>query len=309
MRKKKSYLKRLFFTILLFHINGPISAVLETCKRLKALGKAEVTYLPVDSSGWVEMKDLQEAIRPETILVSIMYVNNEVGTIQHIREIGSLLKRQKHKVYFHTDATQAMGFLNCNVDFLGVDLLSFTGHKIYAPKGIGALYIRQGVEIARQTDGGMQESGLRSGTENVPYIVGLGRAVEVIKKEKGRNQKILTYRNELIDLLTKIPGVRLTGHKTQRSPHIASFIVEGVEGEAMVLALSNLGIYTSSGSACTANDLSPSHVLKAMGYKDELSHGSIRFSLGRKTAKKDIELVIKVLPKVIDRLRKMAPKL
>lgn len=293
-------------------------AVLETCKHLEKIGWAKVTYLPVDKYGIVDIKDIEKAIRPETVLVSIMYVNNEVGIIEPIEEIGRLIKELNvsrvachlSPVYFHTDATQAIQYLDCNVNKLGVDLLSFSGHKLYAPKGIGVLYIRKGTPIIRQQDGGGQEYRLRAGTENVPYIVALGKAIELVEQNKVQSAKrIEKLRDKLIAGVLKIPGVSLVGHPQKRAPHIATFIIEGAEGEAMLLLLSDKGIAASSGSACTSGLLKPSHVLTAMGYKPQEAHGSLRFSLGKDTTLKEIDYVIKVLPEVIKKLRKMAPRL
>ena len=287
-------------------------AVIMTCGHLDSLGYAETTFLPVDVFGKVKLKDLENAIKDGTLLISIMYVNNEVGTIQPIREIGKLIqkinrKRKKKnlsRIYFHTDATQAIGYLNCDVDYLGVDFLSFTGHKIYAPKGVGVLYARDSSALIPQMDGGNQEGGLRSGTENVPYIVGIAKAIDLI--DKTQNSELLftkKLRDRLINRLLKIPGIKLTGHSIDRAHHIASFIIKDVEGEAVVLMLSDLGIMTSSGSACTGKTTSPSRVLTAMGISAEESYGSVRFSLGRNTKKEDIEYVIKKLPEVIAKLR------
>ena len=293
-------------------------AVLETCKHLEKIGWAKVTYLPVDKYGIVDIKDIRQAIRPETVLVSIMYTNNEVGTIEPIGKIGRLIKEinqsrisnLKSKIFFHTDATQAIQYLDCNVDGLGIDLLSFSGHKLYAPKGIGALYIRSGVPFVRQQDGGGQEYNLRAGTENVPYIVALGKAIELVEQNKVHSTKCIEkLKSKLIDGVLKISGVKLVGHPTNQAPHIATFIVEGAEGEAMLLLLSDKGIAASSGSACTSGLLKPSHVLTAMGISPELAHGSLRFSLGKDTTLKEIDYVVKVLPEVIKKLRKMAPKL
>jgi cysteine desulfurase len=248
-----------------------------------------------------------------------MYVNNEVGTIEPIEEIGKLIKEinnltikqfNNRRIYFHTDATQAIQYLDCNIDRLGVDLLSLTGHKLYAPKGIGALYIKKGTPIIRQQDGGGQEFGLRAGTENVPYIVGLGKAVELAENQKSKvKDKTERLRDKLIDGVLKIPGTQLTGHSTKRAPHIASFVIEGVEGEAMLLYLSDQGIAASTGSACTSGLLEPSHVLTAMGIPAELSHGSLRLSLGKNTTEADIDYTLEVLPKVVEKVRQMAPKL
>lgn len=286
-------------------------AVLETCRHLEGLGLANVTYLPVDAYGQIRVADVGEAITGDTILISIMYVNNEVGTVEPIREIGNLLKRAnkttKRKIFFHTDATQAMAYFDCNVNRLGVDLLSFTGHKIYAPKGVGVLYVRGGTPLSRQLDGGGQEGGLRASTENVPYIVGMGKALELAGSTKRVEVKRLkSLQKRLIDNVRKIPNVVLTGDRKNRAPHIASFIVDGVEGEALVLSLSDLGIFASSGSACTSSDLAPSHVLSAMGIIPEKSHGSIRFSLGKDTTEEEINYLKEKLPMVIEKLRKMA---
>ena len=287
-------------------------AVLESCKHLEKMG-CSVTFLGVDKYGVINFQDIKKAIGTNTVLVSIMYVNNEVGTIQPIGRIGEYLrilnKERRQKIYLHTDATQAISYLDCKVNRLGVDLLSFTGHKINAPKGIGVLYVREKTPLIRQMDGGGQEGNLRSGTENVPYIVGLRKAIEVNQKSKVISQKLITLRDRLIQGVLKIPGVKLTGHPQKRAFHIASFIVDAVEGEAMVLRLSDLGIYASSGSACTAGDLKPSHVLTAMGFSPEQSHGSIRFSLSKDTKEKDVNYLLEIFPKIVGDLRKMAPKI
>jgi len=287
-------------------------AVLESCKHLEKQG-CRVTYLPVDKHGLVKLKDIEKAIKPETVLVSIMYVNNEVGTIQPIEEIGRLIKKvnqsRDSRIYFHTDATQAIQYLNCDVNKLEIDLLSLSGHKLYTPKGVGALYIRKGTPLVRQQNGGGQEYSLRAGTENVPYIVALGKAIEsVISHQSSVIKRTTTLRNKLIKGVLKIPDVELTGHPKNCAPHIASFVVKGAEGEAMLLLLSDKGVAASSGSACTSGLLKPSHVLTAMGYKPQDAHGSLRFSLGKSNIQKEIDYVIKVLPGVIERLRKMAPK-
>jgi cysteine desulfurase len=293
-------------------------AVMEACKHLEKLGWAKVTYLPVNKDGLVNLQDLEKAIQPETILVSIMYVNNEVGTIQPIVEIGELIKKinvsrlsaELLPIYFHTDATQAVSFLPCEVEKLGVDLLSLSGHKIYAPKGVGSLYFKKGTPLIRQQDGGGQEYRLRAGTENVPYIVGLGEAIELVQQNKAQSSKFIEkLRDKLINGVLKIPKVELAGDASKNSPHIAAFLVEGVEGEAVMLLLSDQGIAASSGSACTSGLLEPSHVLLAMGYKPEQAHGSLRFSLGKDSTEEEIEKVIKILPKIVQKLRRMAPKL
>ena len=302
-------------------------AVMETCKHLEKMGWADVTYLPVDKDGLVKIEDIQKSIKPETVLVSIMYVNNEVGIIEPIAEIGQLLKKinqsrtTNHQplIYFHTDATQAIQFLNCDVNYLGVDLLSLSGHKFYAPKGIGVLYFKKDTPLVRQQDGGGQEYRSRAGTENVPYIVGLGKAIELVQQNKVQSANlrpelrsrefIEKLREKLINGVLKITKVKLVGDSKKNAPHIATFLVEGVEGEAMLLLLSEKGIAASSGSACTSGLLEPSHVLLAMGYKPEQAHGSLRFSLGRGNTLAEIDYVIKVLPGIIRQLRKMAPKL
>ncbi len=294
-------------------------AVLESCQHLQKNNLADITYVPVDQHGMININDIEKAIQENTVLVSIMYINNEVGTIQPVSKIGKMIKKinaerstnslPQPQIYFHTDATQAISYLNCDVNHLGVDLLSFSGHKINAPKGIGALYIRKGTPIIRQQDGGSQEFNFRSGTENVAFIVGLGKALENISKDRININKIEILRDRLISEVLKISGTKLTGHPKIRTPHIASFTIEGIEGEALVLRLSDKNIMASSGSACTSQSLSPSHVLTSMGISPVLSHGSIRFSLGKENTDEEIKYVIKVLPKEIEKLRKMAPKL
>jgi len=292
--------------------------VLDAAKHLEKIGGAEVTWLPVDKYGLVDPDDVKKAIKENTVLVSVMYVNNEVGTIEPIAEIGRTLRRLNEesrmkndgrRIYFHTDAVQAIQYLDCDVQKLGVDLLSLSAHKFYGPKGVGALYIRKGTPIVRQQDGGEQEYGMRAGTENVAGIVGLGRAIEESKKQKAKSKNhIEDLRNRLIEGVLKIPKVHLTGHLQKRAPHIASFVVEGAEGEAMLLLLDQEGIAASSGSACTSGLLEPSHVLTAMGISPELAHGSLRFSLGKQTTKEEIDYVLEELPKIVERLRSLAPK-
>lgn len=288
-------------------------AVLETCQHLERLGMVKVTYLPVDKTGLVKVETVEKAIRPETVLVSLIYVNNEVGTIEPLREIGRRLakinQKRKKKIFFHADTTQAIQYLNCQVDWLGVDLLSFSGHKLYAPKGIGALYLREGTPLVRQQDGGGQERHLRSGTENLASIVGLGKAIELAKKHQKTNaKKINDLRKKLIEAVLKIPGIELTGHLHQVAPHIASFVVKRLEGEALLLRLSDKGVAASSGSACTSGLLEPSHVLTAMGIPPEMAHGSIRFSLSKNTTQAEIDYLIQILPGVIKKLRAMVPE-
>jgi cysteine desulfurase len=286
-------------------------AVLETCKHLENLGWIKIRQIPVDKEGRINLQVLEKLVTKDTLLVSVMYVNNEVGTIQPLEQIKDLItkinRKRNNRVYFHTDATQAILYQNCDVDKLGVDLLSFSGHKIYAPKGIGVLYVREGVAIERQVDGGFQESGFRAGTENIPYIVGLGEAAKNIKNINVESKRLIKLRDILIKEVLKIKDTALTGHALYRSPHIASFIIRKVEGESIVLRLSNKGVYISSGSACASSDLSPSHVLSAMGFSPEDSHGSIRISLGKETKMKDVQYLLSILPGVIGKLREMSP--
>lgn len=289
-------------------------AVLETCKHLEKISLAKVTYLPVDKYGMIKPEDIKKAIIRNTILVSIIYINNEVGTVQAIQDVTKTINSQqlkaKNKIYFHIDATQAIQYLDCNVKNLKVDMLSLTGHKFYGPKGIGVLFVKRGTPLIRQQDGGGQEYKLRSGTENIAYIIGLAKAIELAEKNKQQVVlKVSKLRDRLIKGVLKIPRALLTGHSQKRAPHIASFIFPGAEGEAILLHLDSQGIAASSGSACTSGELKPSHVLTAMGFKPEIAHSSVRFSLGKKTTNKDIDYVIKVIPGIIKNLRRMNPLL
>ena len=289
-------------------------AVLESCRELEKQG-AEITYLPVNKDGVVEIAELKKALRPNTLLVSIIYANNEVGTIQPIAEIGELIGHamssghRMSKIYFHTDAVQAANFLDCDVKKLGVDLLTLSAHKIYGPKGIGALYVKKGTPIAPVIYGGGHERGLRSGTENVAGIVGLGQAIKEIQnpKLKIQNIKIRQFRDKLIKTILKIiPGSRLNGSLTQRLANNVNISFDGAEGEAIIVMLDQKGIAASTGSACSSGSLEPSHVLLAMGLSEEQAHGSLRLTLGKLTTQQDIEKVFKVLPTVIQRLRKIS---
>ena len=297
-------------------------AVLETCHDLEKDG-IKITYLPVGKDGIVDIADLKAEINPETDLVSIMYVNNEVGTIQPIKKIGQLLeeinKTKEHRIFFHTDAVQAANWLNCKVDELKVDLLTLSGHKIYGPKGVGILYIRQGTPISPLITGGDQEWGLRAGTENVANIVGMGAAIAQISnlpakrdpatRDKSQISKIKKLRDKLVKgVLTKIPGSNLNGSEKpeERAPHIANFSFLGIEGEAIVLSLDQEGIAASTGSACTSRALLPSHVLMAMGLSELEAQSSLRVSLGRHTTAREIDIFLKTLPKVVERLRKIS---
>lgn len=280
-------------------------AVLHTCAWLEKHG-FEVTYLPVDEFGRVNPEDVEKAITDKTILISIMTANNEIGTIQPIREIGAIARA--HKILFHTDAVQAVGAIPVNVDEMNVDMLSMSGHKFHGPKGIGALYIRRGVRIDTLIHGGAQERGLRAGTENLPGIVGIGRAIELATANLDENaRRITTLRDKLMDgILERIPDARVNGHRTQRLPNNCNVSIRYIEGEAMLLRLDLAGIAASSGSACTSGSLDPSHVLLAIGLPHEIAHGSLRLTLGADTTEKDIDAVLDTLPGIVSDLRAMS---
>lgn len=291
--------------------------VLDSCKILEKEKQAEITFLPVNKDGIIKIEDLKKAIKPNTILISIMYVNNEIGTIQPIAEIGKVVKdhnekigeTKNQKIIFHTDATQAANYCDCNVEFLGVDLLSFSGHKIYGPKGTGILYIKNGTAIKRVQDGGDQEYKMRGGTHNVPGIVGLGKAVSMIGeiKTKNNNENIQKLKEYLIKkILKEIPKAYLNGDKENSSPAIANFRFDDVEGEGLLLSLDLEGIAVSTGSACSSGALDPSHVLLALGLKHEQAHGSLRVSIGKYTTKQDLDIFIKKLKEIVKRLRKIS---
>ncbi len=292
--------------------------VLHACEELEKDGLAEVTYLPVDSDGLVGVEDVRKSIKENTILVSVMYANNEIGTIQPIEEIGAMIKkynedslirptRSGNKLYFHVDAVQAINYLDCNVDKLGVDLLSLTAHKFYGPKGVGALYVRKGAPIARIQDGGEQEFKLRAGTHNTAGIVGIGAAIESMKYNVSSIKEIKRLTDKLIDsVLTKIPNSKLNGSREKRLPNNANFSFPGAEGEAILLALDLEGVAVSTGSACASENLNPSHVLTALGLGPEETHSSIRMTLGKHTTEEEIERVLDILPKVVERLRKIS---
>jgi cysteine desulfurase len=294
------------------------SCVLASCKKLEEQGIADVTYLPVEKDGILNIKNFQKAIRENTALVSVMYANNEIGTIQPIKEIGRLLKSENDKraknniakIIFHTDAVQAVNFLDCKVDSLGVDLLTASAHKIYGPKGVGCLYVRKGTPLRRIQDGGGHESGLRAGTLNVPGIVGLGAAIELTGKERQKNFKMAEkMRDYLITrILKEISGVKLNGSRIKRIPNNISVTIKDVEGEGMLLGLDMKGIAVSTGSACSAGDLRPSHVLLAIGVNEEESHGSLRVSLGKYTTKQETDYFLNSLKEVVAKLRKIAGK-
>jgi cysteine desulfurase len=282
-------------------------AVLHTCEWLERYAGFEVTYLPVDHHGLVELPALEAAITDRTTLVSVMLANNEVGTIQPLPAIAALLRPRG--IIFHTDAVQGGGALDLNVGRLGVDLLSLSGHKFYAPKGIGILYVRQGTPLLPQMHGGGQERNRRAGTENVPYVVGAATALELATEELAPgNARLVQLRDRLIQgVLERVPGARLTGHPTERLPNNASFVFEGVEGEALLLALDQLGICASTGSACTSGSLEASHVLKAMGLPASLAQGSLRLSLGKGTDEDQIDRTLEALPSLVERLRAVMP--
>ncbi len=281
-------------------------AVLHSCEYLETQG-FEVTYLPVDEFGLISLDDLKKAIRKDTILVSIMFANNEIGTIEPIKEIGEIVKEKG--IIFHTDAVQALGNIEVDVKDLNVDLLSISAHKVYGPKGIGALYIRKGVPIDSLIHGGAQERKKRASTENTPAIMGFGKAAELATQNRVKNAKhMMQLRDVLIkEVLEKIPQVRLNGHPEKRLPGNANFCFDYIEGESILLSLDILGIAGSSGSACTSGSLDPSHVLLAIGLPAGVAHGSLRLSIGKSTTIDDIHYVSDHLVEVIERLRKMSP--
>lgn len=295
-------------------------AILEPFIELEKSG-VEVSYAPVQANGVLDIAGLKKRIKDNTVLISIMYVNSEVGAIMPVSEIGEYIRairkdREargiKTPLYFHTDATQAVNFLNCNVDYLGVDMLSMSAHKIYGPKGIGALYIRKGTPVAAMQLGGHHEGNRRSGTYNTPGMVGLAAALKQLdtNSREENNKKIAVLRDMLIDGLVKnIPDIILNTDRGQATPAHAHFSIVGVEGESMLMSLDMEGIAVSTGSACASGSLKASHVLLAMGIKAEIAHSSIRFSLGKHNTEEDIRYVIKTMPPIVERLRKMAPKI
>ena len=281
-------------------------AVLHSMDQLEKEG-FEVTYLPVDSEGLVHPEELEKAFRPDTTLVSIMMANNEIGTIQPIEELAKIAKA--HGALFHTDAVQAIGSIEIDVKSLGVDMLSLSGHKFHAPKGVGALYLKKGVKINTLMQGGAQERNQRPGTENIASIVGMGVAIEKAAATIAeRNAYLTPLRDRLIEgILTSIPEVRLNGHPTKRLANNANVSVRYIEGEALLLSLDIVGISASSGSACTSGSLDPSHVLLAIGLPHEIAHGSLRFSLSEESTLEEVEYVIAELKKIVERLRAMSP--
>ena len=281
-------------------------AILHTAEWLEKNG-FEVTYLNVDENGVVKLDELKAAIRPETILISVMFANNEIGTIEPIKEIGAIAK--EHGILFHTDAVQAFGQVPINVDELNIDMLSSSGHKLNGPKGIGFLYIRKGVKIRSFVHGGGQERKRRAGTENIPAIVGYGAAVErAVRTMEERTKKEMELRDYLIDrVLKEVPYTRLNGHRTDRLPNNANFSFQFIEGESLLIMLDMEGICGSSGSACTSGSLDPSHVLLAIGLPHEIAHGSLRLTLSDETTREDIDFVVEKVKEIVARLRSMSP--
>ncbi|MFZ5966000.1 MAG: cysteine desulfurase NifS [Bacillota bacterium] len=281
-------------------------AVLHTCEYLEKNG-FEVTYLDVDKYGMISVEELRNAITDKTILITLMFANNEIGTIQPIKEIGEIAKEKK--VYFHTDAVQAFGNVKIDVNDLNIDLMSISAHKIYGPKGVGALYVRKGVKIHSLVHGGAQERRRRAGTENITGIVGFGKAAALVSENLADHiEHVKTLRDKLIHgIMENVDYVRLNGHPEHRLPGNANFAFEFIEGESLLLSLDMMGIAGSSGSACTSGSLDPSHVLMAIGLSHEIAHGSLRLTIGDPTTEEDIQYVIESIPKVVDRLRQMSP--
>lgn len=281
-------------------------AILHTCDYLEKRGY-EITYIDVDENGIVDLKQLEEAIRPDTILISIMFANNEIGTIEPIAEIGKIAK--EHGVLFHTDAVQAFTQVPIDVEEMNIDMLSVSGHKINGPKGIGFLYIRKGVKIRSFVHGGAQERSRRAGTENVPGIIGLAKATEIaVGNMKERTAKEIEVRNHIIErVMNEIPYTRLNGDRERRLPNNINFSFQFIEGESMLIMLDSFGICASSGSACTSGALDPSHVLLAIGLPHEIAHGSLRLTISQDTTMEDADFVVDKLKGIVERLRSMSP--
>ncbi len=291
-------------------ITSPIEhhAILRTCEQLEREFGLEITQVPVNRHGVVNPGDVARALTDRTVLVSIMYANNEIGTIEPIAEIGAIARARG--IPFHTDAVQAGGYLNVNVNDLKVDLMSLGAHKFHGPKGVGVLYVRNGVKLLPTQTGGSQERGRRAGTENVPYIVGFARALEIAQSERAEtNARLRTLRERLVEgLLEAIPGAELTGHPTERLPGHSSFVVPGAIGDEMVFALDLAGIAVSTGSACTAGSPEPSHVLAAMGYSPDVARGALRVTLGRGNTDAEIASAVETIPAAVNRLRTVPEK-
>lgn len=293
-------------------------SVLDTAKYLEKHFGFEVTYLPVSKEGIVSVEDIKKEMREDTVLVSVMTGNNEVGSIQPIAEIGKFIAAEKEfrkkagneMIYFHTDAVQAFQYLDSNVNDLGVDLLSLTAHKFNGPKGVGLLYIRRGTKLLPQQQGGAQERGIRAGTENVPYIVGMAKAMELAAQNRDADREsVRVVTDYLIKRVAEIPEIEVLGPKdfAKRLPHIANLVFKRIEGESVLINLDMLDIAASSGSACTSGSLEPSHVTKAMGYSDLLAHGAVRFSLCKNNKKEEVDELMKHLPQIVEKLRAMSP--
>ncbi len=280
-------------------------AILNTCEYLEKKG-VEMTYLDVDENGLIRLSELESSIKENTLLISIMFANNEIGTIQPIEEIGKIAK--DHGVLFHTDAVQATGQLEIDVKKLNVDMLSMSAHKIYGPKGVGALYIRNGIKIEPFIHGGGQENHKRSGTENLSGIVGFGKAALLVLQNFEHKEKIKQMRDRLIgEIMERIPDTILNGHPTERLPNNINFSFRRIEGESILLLLNSMNIYASSGSACSSGSLDPSHVLLAIGLPHEIAHGSLRLTLGDFNTDADVNAVIDALPKIVSKLREISP--
>ena len=281
-------------------------AILHTCQQLEREG-FKVTYVPVDDQGIIKLDELEAAITPETTLITVMAANNEIGTIQPIEAIGRIAKA--HGIRFHTDAVQAIGAIPIDVQALGVDMLSMSGHKFHAPKGVGALYVRSGVRLQRFMQGGAQERTQRAGTENLASIVGMGRAIELATANIAEKaEKLTAMRDRLMNgVIEAIPESRINGHPTQRLPGNCNVSIRYIEGESLLLSLDLKGIAASSGSACTSGSLDPSHVLLAIGLPHEIAHGSLRFSLSEENTMEDVEFVLESLTEIVQRLRNMSP--
>ncbi len=291
-------------------------SVLEALRHLEAKEGFRVTHLPVDGFGRVQPKQLEAALTPQTVFVSIMYANNEIGTVQPIAELGNIIKKFRASLpmsncqlpIFHTDACQASGALDLNIEKLHVDMLTLNGSKMYGPKGSGLLYVKRGIKLQPLQFGGSQEKALRPGTENVAGIIGLAKALQIAQVEKEKeNARLIPLRDKLIEGILKLPKTRLNGHPTERLPNNVNVSILDIEGEATILYLDAKWVYASTGSACTSASLDPSHVILALGLPYEVAHGSMRFTLGRSTTEEDIDYVLQVLPPIVQLLRSMSP--
>lgn len=286
-------------------------SILHPIESLKKDG-FEVIFINPKKNGIIDPQEVKKKLNENTALISIMYANNEIGTIQPIKEIGEIIRdfrifQKSEFPIFHTDAVQAINYLDCNVKELKVDLLTLSGHKIYGPKGIGALFIKNGIQVKPIISGGGHEFGFRAGTENVAGIVGLGKAVELIKKYKKETKKIIGFRNKIIESLLKIRGANINGDIENRLPNNINISFSGIEGESVLMSLDQKGVFVSTGSACSAKDLKPSHVLQSIGLTPDRAHGSIRITIGRYTTKKEINYLLKTVPEVLKKIRAVSP--